>query len=138
MKKRLALLCALMLLVQLVTVPGLMAGAEDITTPSDLPHLHSGTMTYDDTEHWYVCDECGEDFDRGKHFPLCSNLDVCCICLAEGVTISTHTFIHTMDVSITIRSAGAFVWNVVWKSTVFTMLLNAPIPVFASIAVKQM
>lgn len=45
MKKRLALLCALMLLVQLVTVPGLLAGAEEITTPSDLPHLHSGTIT---------------------------------------------------------------------------------------------
>ena len=86
MKKRLALLCALMLLVQLVTVPGLLAGAEEITTPSDLPHLHSGTMTYDDTEHWYVCDECGKDFDRGGHFSLCSNLDVCCIChvLAEA------------------------------------------------------
>lgn len=88
MKKRLALLCALMLLVQLVTVPGLLAGAEEITTPSDLPHLHSGTMTYDDTEHWYVCDECGLDVDRGMHYAKCTNPTTCWDCKAEGVTMS--------------------------------------------------
>ena len=88
MKKRLALLCALMLLVQLVTVPGLLAGAEEITTPSDLPHLHSGTMTYDDTEHWYVCEECGMDVDRGEHYAKCTNPTTCWVCKAEGVTMS--------------------------------------------------
>ena len=88
MKKRLALLCALMLLVQLVTVPGLLAGAEDITTPSDLTHVHHGTITYDDTEHWSVCDECGEDFDRSEHYAKCTNPTICWFCKAEGVTMS--------------------------------------------------
>lgn len=107
MKKRLALLCALMLLVQLVTVPGLMAGAEDITTPSDLPHLHSGTMTYDDTEHWYVCEECGMDVDRGEHYAKCTNPTTCWVCKAEGVTMSWLW--HNFDVR---HYSDTECWNV--------------------------
>lgn len=94
MKKRFALLCALTLLVQLVTVPGLMAGAEDITTPSDLPHVHDGEMSYDDTEHWYACEECGTDAERDVHYAKCTNPTACLVCKAEVVTMSSiwHNF----------------------------------------------
>ena len=87
MKKRLALLCALMLLVQLVTVPGLLAGAEDITTPSDLTHVHHGTITYDDTECWEICKDCGEEIHRQPHIADCTAPDVCLHCGQTGVTV---------------------------------------------------
>ncbi|MGN0746484.1 MAG: hypothetical protein ACI4ML_07410 [Aristaeellaceae bacterium] len=87
MRKHLALLCVLALVVQLV-MPGFMhtAHAEEASTPSDIEHVHSWYMTYDADKHWEACD-CGETQNEEVHYDSCYEMGQCAVCGAMGVNI---------------------------------------------------
>ncbi len=50
---------------------------------------------HDEYEHWYVCNNCGEDVNRNEHYASCryGETDVCESCDAEGVVVRiSHDF----------------------------------------------
>lgn len=87
--KRFAIVCALVLLLNVLCPVGHMH-AEEIGTPTDVecthPRKHEGGYLYDDTHHWYVCPDCGEKVDVLEHNDKCYLADVCNDCGRTDVT----------------------------------------------------
>lgn len=75
--------------------------------PAENPQIaHSSSIpTYDETRHWSPCDACGEAIDGyAPHAAWCYAPDYCCLCLAEGVTISE--IVHLFDSNGTCSECG--------------------------------
>ena len=113
--KRFAIVCALVLLLNVLCPVGHMH-AEEISTPTDVecthPQYEMTDYTSDNTHHWRECPDCGEKLDMLEHNDKCypEGAGVCNDCGRTDVTFgfTGHGYID-MD---TYSSDTYMHWNV--------------------------
>lgn len=54
-------------------------------TDKELAHRQDGIFYFDETEHWWVCPDCGNVWNRSIHYEECDNPGKCAVCGADYV-----------------------------------------------------
>ena len=57
----------------------------------EIVHQSSGVMEATETEHWYTCVNCGEEYDRGSHSISCKT-GLCVWCDRPGTGYMSHNY----------------------------------------------
>lgn len=68
--------------------PGVCADCgEAFTGNAWMAHNWSSPYEHNETEHWQICLDCGQEFDRMNHYYMCNEPGVCVACGEKDVTM---------------------------------------------------